>query len=145
MSPVRISKREDLERIHQIARMSLEEEYTGELFVAIMEMWNEGFLVYEVNGEIIGFICGTIVDQDSVRVLMLAVHPLYRNRGVGSELLQRFVEVSSSLGVKRIILEVRVSSSKAIKFYQKRGFQITEKLKDFYTNGENAYKMARYL
>lgn len=145
MCPVRRSRRDDLEKVYHIADISLDEDYTGELFIAIKEMWGDGFLVYEVNGDVVGFICGTILDQESVRILMLAVHPLYRNRGIGSELLQTFVEVSSSRGVKRIVLEVRVSSSKAIKFYQKRGFKVTNKLEDFYTNGEDGYKMVRYL
>lgn len=145
MSPVRKSRRDDLDKVHHIADISLDEDYTGELFIAIKEMWGDGFLVYEINGRIVGFICGTILDQKSVRVLMLAVHPLYRNHGIGSELLQRFVEVSSSMGATRVVLEVRVSSSKAIEFYQKRGFQVTDKLEDFYTNGEDGYKMVRYL
>lgn len=145
MSPVRKSRRDDLDKVHHIADISLDEDYTGELFIAIKEMWGDGFLVYEINGRIVGFICGTILDQKSVRVLMLAVHPLYRNRGIGSELLQRFVGVSSSMGATRVVLEVRVSSPKAIEFYQKRGFQVTDKLEDFYTNGEDGYKMVRYL
>ncbi|MFW5945929.1 MAG: GNAT family N-acetyltransferase [Candidatus Natronoplasma sp.] len=145
MCPVRRTKRDDLKKVHKIADISLKEDYTGELFIAIKEVWEEGFLVYEMNGKVVGFICGTILDEKSVRILMLAVHHLYRNQGIGSELLQRFVEVSSSMGGKRIVLEVRVSSSKAIKFYQKRGFKVTEKIEDFYTNGEDGYKMVRYL
>jgi len=136
---------EDLKKVHQIADISLKENYTRELLLTIKETWNDGFLVYDINGNIVGFICGMILNSESVRILMLAVHPLQRNRGIGSELLQRFVEISSSNGIKKIVLEVRVGSLKAIKFYQKRGFQITEKLENFYTNDENGYKMVRYL
>jgi len=142
---IRRLKKEDLEKVQNIADISLNEEYNRELFVTIKELWNDGFLVCEISGEVTGFICGIILNSKTVRVLMLAVHPLYRNRGIGSELLQRFMEVSSSIGTNKIVLEVRVGSNKAIEFYQKRGFQIVERLEDFYTNGEDGYQMVRYL
>ncbi len=142
---IRRFKKEDLERVQNIADISLKEEYNRELFITIKELWNNGFLIHEISGEITGFICGIIQDPETVRVLMLAVHPFYRNRGIGSELLQRFMEVSSSIGTSKIVLEVRVGSTKVIKFYQKRGFQIVKRLEDFYTNGENGYQMVRYL
>ncbi|MBS3782131.1 MAG: GNAT family N-acetyltransferase [Candidatus Thermoplasmatota archaeon] len=142
---IRRFKKEDLEKVRNIADISLKEEYNTELFLTIKEMWNDGFQVYEISGEIRGFICGMIIDPETVRVLMLAVHPLFRNRGIGSRLLQRFVEISSSIGIKKIVLEVRVSSKRAISFYRNRGFQITDRLKDFYTNGEDGYKMVRFL
>jgi len=145
MPLIRRLKKEDLEKVQNIADISLEEEYNRELFITIKELWNDGFLVHEINGEVTGFVCGIILDSETVRVLMLAVHPFYRNRGIGSELLQRFMEVSSSIGTSKVVLEVRVGSRKAIKFYQKRGFQIVERLEDFYTNGEDGYQMVRYL
>ncbi len=145
MPLIRRFKKDDLEKVQNIADISLKEEYTRELFTTIKELWNDGFLVYEMNGEVTGFVCGIILDSESVRVLMLAVHPLYRNRGIGSELLQRFTEVSSNVGANKILLEVRVGSRNVIQFYNKRGFQIFERLEDFYTDGEDGYQMVRYL
>ncbi len=145
MPLIRRFKQEDLEKVQNIADISLEEKYDRELFITIKELWNDGFLIHKISGEITGFICGIILDSESVRVLMLAVHPVYRNRGIGSKLLQRFIEISSSTGANKIVLEVRVGSRKAIKFYRKRGFQIMERLKNFYTNGEDGYQMVRYL
>ncbi len=145
MPLIRRFKKDDLEKVQNIADISLEEEYNTELFITIKELWDDGFLVYEINGEVSGFICGIILDSETVRILMLAVHPFYRNRGMGSELLKRFMEVSSSIGTNKVVLEVRVGSRKAIKFYQKRGFEIVERLEDFYTNSEDGYQMVRYL
>ncbi|MEF8832700.1 MAG: GNAT family N-acetyltransferase [Candidatus Thermoplasmatota archaeon] len=145
MPLIRRFKKGDLEKVQNIADISLEEKYNRELFITIKELWNDGFLVHEISGEVTGFICGVILDSENVRVLMLAVHPLYRNRGIGSKLLQRFIEVSSSVGANKIVLEVRVGSRRTIEFYQKRGFQFMERLKNFYTDGENGYQMVRYL
>jgi len=145
MPLIRKFKKEDLEKVQNIADISLREEYNRGLLIAIKELWDDGFLVYEFSGDIAGFICGIILDRDCVRVLMLAVQPIYRNRGIGSELLERFMEVSSSIGANKIVLEVRTGSRKSIKFYQKRGFQIIERLENFYTDGEDGYQMVRYL
>ncbi len=145
MPLIRRFKKEDLEEVQNIADISLKEVYDRTIFITIKELWKEGFLVHEINGDVTGFICGIVLDSMSVRVLMLAVHPTYRNRGIGSELLGRFTEVALSIGANKIVLEVRIGSRKAIKFYQKRGFQIINLLEDFYTDGEDGYQLVRYL
>lgn len=134
-----------MEEIQAIADISLKEDYTRELYMSIQKMWEEGFLVGEIDNTIIGFICGIIENRETSRILMLAVHPLYRNQGVGSELLKGFIAKSSNRGLNKITLEVRVSNDRTIRFYQKRGFQLIDSLEEFYTDGEDGYRMIRYL
>lgn len=98
-----------------------------------------------MNDKITGFICGIDVDKNTYRVLMLATDPRYRNRGIGSKLLNSFEEVSYSRGASKIVLEVRKNSEEVIGFYRKREFKIVEYLKDFYTDGEDGYKMEKCL
>ncbi len=145
MPLVRKFNREDLEKVHEIASLSLKERYPKELYLSIKRAWREGFLVADVGGNVAGFICGIKEENMMSRILMLAVHPLYRNRSIGSELLKNFIEVSSRSGFNSVILEVRVSNTQTIGFYQKRGFQIIDRLDSFYTDGEDGYKMIRYL
>ncbi|MFP4608328.1 MAG: ribosomal protein S18-alanine N-acetyltransferase [Candidatus Natronoplasma sp.] len=135
----------DLEKVHNIASLSLKEKYPPRLYLSIRRTWGEGFLVAQINGEVVGFICGVKERGDTTRVLILAVDPLQRNRGIGSELLKNFIEVSSREGAVKVTLEVRVGNDRTIRFYQKRGFQIIDRLKSFYSNGEDGYKMIRYL
>ncbi len=145
MAIIRRFNREDLEKVERIADISLKEEYTRELYISIHKFWRDGFLVHEMSGEVTGFICGMKEDAKTARVLMLAVHPFYRNQGIGSNLLENFIEVSSSSGANKITLEVRVGNQRTINFYKRRGFQMVSRLDDFYTNGEAGYKMVRYL
>ncbi len=145
MAFIRRFRKIDLEKVHAIAEMSLKEKYTKELYISIHQMWQDGFLVAELDHTVVGFICGIVEDRDTSRILMLAVHLFYRAQGIGSELLQTFIEKSSNRGLNKVTLEVRVSRDYAIKFYQKRGFQVVGSLKDFYTDGEDGYKMIRYL
>ncbi|MEF8873563.1 MAG: GNAT family N-acetyltransferase [Candidatus Thermoplasmatota archaeon] len=142
---MRTFNRDDLEEVHEIASLSLKEEYPQELYLSIKKTWKEGFLVADISGDVVGFICGIKEEIHRSRILMLAVHPLYRNRGIGSKLLKHYIEMSSRSGFKSVTLEVRVSHTSTIKFYQKRGFQILDRLESFYTNGEDGFKMIRYL
>ena len=56
----------------------------------------------------------------------LAVHPSFRNAGVGSELLQACEDVVSSSwnGHDEIVLEVEEDNPKALEFYAKRGYSV---------------------
>ncbi len=135
----------DLDEVYNIAALSLKEKYPKDLYLSIDRAWKHGFFVADVDGKTIGFICGIKEQEDISRVLILAVHPLYRNCGIGSELLKKFIEVSSNQGVTKVTLEVRTNNTKTILFYQKRGFQVVATLDSFYTDGEDGYKMIRYL
>jgi ribosomal protein S18 acetylase RimI-like enzyme len=47
--------------------------------------------------------------------------------------------------VKNLELEVRIDNITAVKFYEKNGFKIREKVEKFYPNGEDAYIMDKSL
>lgn len=135
----------DITQVSEIAEISLKESYDEELYFTIHNYWSEGFLVADIDGYIVGFISGIIVSKDTSRILMLAVRHSFRNRGVGSNLLQVFTEKSAQKGMNKITLEVRTSSENAINFYRKKGFQPIGVIEDFYSNGESCLKMIKYL
>lgn len=135
----------DVDQVSQIAKISLKESYDEELYIAIHNYWPEGFLVASLDSYILGFISGLLVSKDTARILMLAVRPSHREKGIGSNLLQSFIESSAQRGMKKITLEVRISSNKAIKFYRERGFHPIGIIEDFYSNGESGIKMIKYL
>ena len=55
-------------------------------------------------------------------VLNLSVSPLYRCRGIGSQLLEHLIEFAKGLNVMDVFLEVRPSNPAAIRLYQSQGF-----------------------
>jgi ribosomal-protein-alanine N-acetyltransferase len=66
------------------------------------------------------------------------------SKGVGQELIQTCVRISEKLGLSRMLLEVRQSNERAIRFYKKNGFHKISERKDYYTNPiENAWVMER--
>ena len=74
-------------------------------------------------------------------ILSIAVHPDYRGLGVGEKVLRENIKRLKELGAKKVVLEVRVSNTVAIRLYKKVGFEVSGLLKNYYWDGEDAYKM----
>lgn len=90
----------------------------------------------ENNRKRVGFItfyCAD-VNAEAAFISLLAVLPDYKGKGIAQDLLNKCVEEAKETGKKAITLEVETANEQAIRFYQKNGFQLTEK-----TNRESYY------
>jgi GNAT superfamily N-acetyltransferase len=56
----------------------------------------------------------------------LIVHPAYRGRGAGSELLQAAIHLARSFGCRRITLLTDRTNESAQRFYERQGFNLSE-------------------
>jgi ribosomal-protein-alanine N-acetyltransferase len=66
----------------------------------------------------------------------------FRRHGVGTSLLESFLDISKAFGVSKVFLEVRHSNVPAILFYAAHGFEKTGERKNFYSDPvENADTM----
>lgn len=74
---------------------------------------------------------------------MLSISEAQRRQNIGSELLKQFLIEAAQQNIESIELEVRTDNTKAIKFYEKHGFKIIDKLPKFYQNEEDAYTMKK--
>ena len=91
----------------------------------------------------IGF-AGAVWLLDEGEINRVAVHPLYRTRGIGASCLSGVLEALENEEVGRILLEVRESNRSAITLYKNCGFRVISKRKNYYQDtGENALIMQR--
>jgi len=82
-----------------------------------------GFWVSEYQGRVIGMV-GVQNHADNVaEIRRLRVHPDFRRRGVGTQLMQQAVEFCRDLGYLKVILDTRVEREPAIKMFENFGFQ----------------------
>jgi ribosomal-protein-alanine acetyltransferase len=134
----------DLERVLEISRQSLSERYDMSTFREVLSL-SDGlsFTVQNVFGKILGFIIGVMPAQQSGRILVLAVEPGHRGKGLGTKLLTTCMTEMRKRGAKRVYLEVMVQGTRAINFYHKLGFVVFEVLPNFYSDGSNAYRMEK--
>jgi [ribosomal protein S18]-alanine N-acetyltransferase len=60
---------------------------------------------------------------DEVELLLCAVDPAWRSRGVGQRLMDRAVDGARGRGARRMFLEVRASNEAALSLYRSFGFR----------------------
>ena len=82
--------------------------------------------------------------KDEAHITNLAVHPDYRNRGIGSKLLGFLLEKAKNLGANAATLEVRTSNKAGQRLYEKWGFIKVGVRKGYYAyTGEDAIVMEK--
>ena len=135
----------DMFSVIKLASDTLPERYNPSLFNYFYETFPQGVIVAEIAHKIIGFIIGVKINPENAKILMLSISEDYRKQKIGSMLLTKFLNEIKIEHVQHIDLEVRIDNEKAIKFYQKHGFIISQKIIEFYQNGEDAYTMSKDL
>ena len=136
----------DLEKAFSVINLNLDEYFAPEVIEFFLMQWPEGQLVAEtLTGQFTGVLCGARLDQGRASVSLLAVDSAFRGMGAGSSLLDGLRRCCLMEGIRTIQLEVRTSNADAIRFYQKRGFTVTERLPCFYNDGGDGFRMASRL
>lgn len=91
-------------------------------------------IVAEVDNNIIGY-AGVYPSGDITNV---AVLPSEQGKGYGTELVKELINIAKINNIEKLFLEVRVSNIKAIKLYEKCGFEKISVRKKYYKDGEDA-------
>lgn len=138
----------DLDTVYMIEVESYPAPWSRNFFRLMAHTSPELFLTAHMDEEIIGYTVGEVDTRPSGRrlghVMNLAVKEAYRNRGVGSalmdELERRFVE----MGAKAAYLEVRESNATAQRLYSDRGYSFFRKARGYYGD-EDGYVMTKAL
>ena len=136
----------DVPTISAIVAEALHEHYDPSLYASLGAEWPAGFLVaVDAADTPVGFLLGVSQVPGEARVLMFAVDRAWRGSGVGTGLMDAFLERGRSRGFRRVTLEVRVSNVGAIRFYTRYRYSVTDLLRAYYSDGESGYHMAREL
>lgn len=69
-----------------------------------------------------------------LEILNIAVHPDFRNKGLGKRLLGLMLQVGKNMGIEQAFLEVRRSNAAAIALYEAYGFLQTGVRKKYYSD-----------
>jgi ribosomal-protein-alanine N-acetyltransferase len=71
---------------------------------------------------------------DEEELLLIAVAPAYRGRGLGGRLLDRFIAEAGARGADRLFLEMR-DGNPAESLYRRHGFERVGRRKAYYRRG----------
>jgi len=135
----------DVAAVMTVVNRSLGETYPPSLYLTVYNLWSDGFQLVLYNGRVVGFLAAVPAGTKVARILMLAVLPEYRSKSLGKKLMTRLYEICLERGLDSIILEVRKGNKDAIAFYEHQGFSINGDIENFYSNGEDAFKMMKTL
>jgi len=133
----------DLDRVVEIERASFPlDAYSRSHLTRLYRKAADGFIVAELNGEIVGYVIGC-TRRELGRVDSLAVDLKCRSMGIGSALIEFILDRFATRGITKVQLEVRPSNQSAIRLYQRFGFQIVGTINRHYRDGSSAYRMVR--
>ena len=142
----------DIIPVMEINLRTLPEHYSDYFYESLLEELPEAFIVAEISGKIIGYImCKMEHGFSNFRklgfvkkghVVSIAVLDEHRRKGFGSVLVNEAINGVKNIQCSELYLEVRCSNNDAVRLYEKLGFSITQKLKAYYRDGEDAYVMA---
>jgi GNAT superfamily N-acetyltransferase len=111
----------DVEKHRRGLSLILDNPYVGRIFVA------------RQDGQVLGLVSLllTISTAEGAAVCWLedmVVHPDHQSRGIGSALLQHAVREAWRMGLRRVTLLADRLNERAMRFYQRRGFQRSDML-----------------
>ena len=124
----------DLVRIEALIQTAFDPRYgeawTRNQCAGVMAMPGVALTIAEVDGAPAGFaITRAVVDE--AELLLLAVDPKRRRRGIGSTLLRAVIADCESRGLDKLHLEVRASND-AVALYRSAGFKKIGERHDYY-------------
>jgi len=98
-------------------------------------------LVAESQELLLGYVlCWFVADE--IHIVNLAVHPGWRRRGIGRQLLTEICDRARRRGMTLATLEVRIHNEPAVRLYESFGFRQVAIRKSYYAdNGEDALVM----
>jgi len=96
-------------------------------------------------GNVVGYIGSRIV-LDEADITNVAVRTQYRRQGIGFDLVTAMLGLMKMGGVRSVLLEVRESNLPAQKCYERAGFTVVGRRKNYYElPKEDALLMGRQL
>jgi ribosomal-protein-alanine N-acetyltransferase len=97
------------------------------------------------DGTMVGFIVGIIEPDATGHITTLGVAPEHRRRGIANRMLQKVEEGFRRREVRIARLEVRSVNTGAQDLYLKLGFNVTQRLPRYYSNGGDGLLMIKSL
>lgn len=111
--------------------------FTSDLYPYLYRTWDEWeviglyntdpeyCLVAEIDGQLAGFVLGTVISKASWTygyIMWLGVSPNFQRRGVGDKLVDKLVERMIEDGVRFMLVDTDPANTPAVKFFTRKGF-----------------------
>ncbi|MDP3990816.1 MAG: ribosomal protein S18-alanine N-acetyltransferase [Candidatus Nealsonbacteria bacterium] len=134
----------DLSEVLRISKSSFSHPWSRAEFQKCYKDYPKEFIVAEDHGKIAGFIVGKISNNVGV-IKLIAVDIRYRSKGIGKDLLGFLLDYFQQQGLKKILARTRIQNKTGADFLENFGLEMKKTIKNYYSNGEDAYLMEKTL
>jgi len=110
------------------------EAWTMPQLAGVMMMPGTWLTIARLDAAPLGFALVRSV-LDECELLLLAVDPIWRGRGIGETLLRHSLRTARQRGITSMNLEVR-STNKAVTLYEKSGFEYVHRRPGYYRGND---------
>ena len=129
---IQLMQLSDLKSVLKIEEQSFSTSWTFNAFIYELLVNDQAtYYTYKVKKQIIGYI-GFWLLEDDIHITNLAVAPIFRKKGIASQLINFVMNEARQIMVSRVSLEVRMTNKEAVKLYEKLGFTKGKILKEYY-------------
>ena len=128
---------DDIEAIVRLENLCFDRPWSKESITNELQSRFGRFFVAEKDGQIAAYIGSRLV-MGECEIFNIATDPEFQGQGIGSQLMEFFINTISEEGAGAFSLDVRPTNGPALALYQKYGFREEGRRKKYYTNGEDA-------
>ena len=125
------AREELLPQVQRIEQQCFSLPWTEAMLRMQLQPDSHVFLTAETEGVVIGYI-GMLYVLDEGYISNVAVRPDFRRRGVAEALLRALEARSRALRLSFLTLEVRAGNAAAVALYEKRGYRVVGRRKNYY-------------
>ena len=142
---IRRAAEHDLEAIVKLEKAAFgASAWPARLFEQYLEQCGDLFLVASLGGRVAAYSI-TCYGPARAELQSIAVNPRHRGTGLAARLLRHSEVALRRLGVEVWFLSVRRSNVPAIALYKRFGFEQTRRLRAYYEDGEDGWRMRKSL
>ena len=141
----------DLIAVKEINMKASPDHHSDYVYEVLLAECSEAFIVAEKDDQIMGYVmCGTDFGYSNFKkpgimkkghIVSLSLLEEHRGKGIGKILVAEAHKGLKEKQCDETYMEVRCSNTVAINLYQGFGTKIKQRLKSYYRDGEDAYKI----
>ncbi|WP_246583211.1 ribosomal protein S18-alanine N-acetyltransferase [Candidatus Vallotia tarda] len=124
----------DLDKVWAIERDVYDFPWQKEDFEDLLRNNCFALCLKQITGMLLGY-CVLMLIVDEMHLLNLCVTPRAQGKGFGLTLLRESARITRSKQLSSILLEVRSSNWRAIRLYNRFGFIVIGRRKNYYAGG----------
>ena len=132
--------------IQDLCAANLSEPYSVFTYRYFVNAWP--FLTFlamrKSDGKCVGLIVAQLKERKGY-IAMLVVDKAQRRKGLGSKLVELSIKKMMRMGAEHVMLETEMDNDGALRLYEKLGFVKDYKYRNYYLNGNGAFRLKLWL